>query len=106
MQLRRDRPRITEAHQLYLKGRFFWNKRTGDDLKKSIDYFNQAIATDPKYALAYVGLPTLTLCCRPMAAVVREIAIPKAKAAAKKALALDDTLAEAHASLGKVLCDL
>ena len=44
------------AHKLYLKGRFFWNKRTGNDLKKSIDYFNQAIAIDPKYALAYSGL--------------------------------------------------
>src|SRR5437868_9645575 len=46
----------TEAHQLYLKGRFFWNKRTGNDLKKSIDYFNQAIATDANYALAYAGV--------------------------------------------------
>src|SRR5947207_10625535 len=45
----------SEAHQLYLKGRFFWNKRTGSDLKKSIDYFEQAIAMDPNYALAYVG---------------------------------------------------
>src|SRR5437762_13813944 len=46
----------TEAHQLYLKGRFFWNKRTGNDLKKSIDYFEQAIAADPNYALAYAGI--------------------------------------------------
>ena len=46
----------TEAHQLYLKGRFFWNKRTGNDLKKSIDYFQQAIAADPNYALAYAGV--------------------------------------------------
>ena len=46
----------SEAHQLYLKGRFFWNKRTGNDLKKSIDYFNQAIAADPNYALAYAGV--------------------------------------------------
>src|SRR5438094_6683359 len=46
----------TEAHQLYLKGRFFWNKRTGNDLKKSIDYFEQAIAADPNYALAYAGV--------------------------------------------------
>src|SRR5437764_2551005 len=45
-----------EAHQLYLKGRFFWNKRTGNDLKKSIDYFEQAIAADPTYALAYAGV--------------------------------------------------
>src|SRR5947199_1978775 len=46
----------SEAHQLYLKGRFFWNKRTGNDLKKSIDYFQQAIAADPNYALAYAGV--------------------------------------------------
>src|SRR2546428_2141547 len=46
----------SEAYELYLKGRFFWNKRTGDDLRKSIDYFNQAVAKDPNYALAYVGL--------------------------------------------------
>src|ERR1700736_6755918 len=46
----------TEAHQLYLKGRFFWNKRTGNDLKKSIDYFQQASAADPNYALAYAGV--------------------------------------------------
>ena len=46
----------TEAHQLYLKGRFFWNKRTGNDLKKSIDYFQRAIVADPNYALAYAGV--------------------------------------------------
>src|SRR5207245_10244444 len=46
----------TEAYELYLKGRFFWNKRTGADLKRAIDYFNQAIAKDPNYALAYAGL--------------------------------------------------
>src|SRR5207248_2494210 len=45
-----------EAYELYLKGRFFWNKRTGIDLRKAIDYFNQAVAKDPNYALAYVGL--------------------------------------------------
>jgi TolB-like protein/Flp pilus assembly protein TadD len=89
----------SEAHQLYLKGRFFWNKRTGNDLKKSIDYFNQAIEADPNYALAYAGvadayvlLPTYT------AGTPRE-SYPKAEAAAKKALELDDKLAEAHTSL-------
>src|SRR5262249_518495 len=46
----------TEAYQAYLKGRYYWNKRNGDDLKKAIDYFNQAIAKDPSYALAYAGL--------------------------------------------------
>src|SRR5207244_10481655 len=46
----------TEAYELYLKGRFFWNKRTGTDLRKAIDYFDQAISQDPNYALAYSGL--------------------------------------------------
>jgi len=89
----------TEAHQLYLKGRFFWNKRTGNDLKKSLDYFQQAIAADPNYALAYAGvadgyvwLPGYTVC-------TPQNCYPKAMAAAKKALELDDTLAEAHTTL-------
>jgi TolB-like protein/Flp pilus assembly protein TadD len=89
----------TEAHQLYLKGRFFWNKRTGSDLKKSIDYFEQAIAADPNYALAYAGvadgyvwLPGYTVC-------TPRDCYPRATAAAKRALELDGTLAEARTSL-------
>ncbi len=98
----------TEAHQLYLKGRFFWNKRTGENLKKAADYFNQAIAADPKYALAYVGLADAYVLMPFYSAGAPRDCYPKAKAAAKKALELDDTLAEAHASLGYVLhvCDL
>ena len=53
-----------EAHELYLKGRFFWNKRTADDLRKSIDYFNQAIEKDPNYAQAYAGLAQAWNCSR------------------------------------------
>jgi TolB-like protein/tetratricopeptide (TPR) repeat protein len=89
----------TEAHQLYLKGRFFWNKRTGSDLKKSIDYFNQAIAADPKYALAYAGVADAYVLLPGYTAGTPRDCYPKAKAAAKKALELDDTLAEAHTSL-------
>jgi TolB-like protein/Flp pilus assembly protein TadD len=89
----------TEAHQLYLKGRFFWNKRTGNDLKKSIDYFQQAIAADPNYALAYAGVADAYVFLPGYTAGAPGDYYPKAMAAAKKALELDDTLAEAHTTL-------
>jgi len=89
-----------EAYELYLKGRFFWNKRTGTDLRKAIDYFNQAIAKDPNYALAYVGLADSYLLLSSYAAVSPGESLPPARSALKKALELDDSLAEAHASFG------
>ena len=89
-----------EAYELYLKGRFFWNKRTGVDLRKAIDYFNQAIAKDPNYALAYVGLADSYLLLPNYGSTSSKEALPPARAATKKALELDDSLAEAHASLG------
>jgi TolB-like protein/Tfp pilus assembly protein PilF len=89
----------TEAHQLYLKGRFFWNKRTGNDLKKSLDYFQQAIAIDPNYALAYAGVADAYVHLPGYTAGAPRDYYPKAMAAAKKALELDDTLAEAHTTL-------
>lgn len=93
----------TEAHQLYLKGRFFWNKRTGNDLKKSIEYFQQAIAADPNYALAYAGLADAYVFLPGYTAGTPQEFYPKAKAAAQKALGLDDTLAEAHTTLALAL---
>jgi TolB-like protein/Flp pilus assembly protein TadD len=93
-----------EAYELYLKGRFFWNKRTGADLRKSIEYFDQAINKDPGYALAYAGLADSYLLLPNYGAVSPKDSIPKASAAAKKALELDDSLAEAHASLGLLAC--
>jgi TolB-like protein/Tfp pilus assembly protein PilF len=93
-----------EAYELYLKGRFFWNKRTGTDLRKSIEYFDQAIAKDPGYALAYAGLADSYLLLPNYAAVSPTESIPQARAAAKKALELDDSLAEAHASFGLLAC--
>ena len=93
----------SEAHQLYLKGRFFWNKRTGNDLKKSIDYFQQAIAADPNYALAYAGVADAYVFLPGYTAGSPQDCYPKAKAAAKKALELDDTLAEAHTTLAIAL---
>ena len=94
----------TEAHQLYLKGRYFWNKRTGNDLKKSLDYFQQAIAADPTYALAYAGIADAYALLPAFEAGTPRECYPRAKAAAKKALDLDDALAEAHTSLANALC--
>ena len=92
----------SEAYQLYLKGRFYWNKRTPADIQKAVPFFQQAIEKDSKYALAYSGLAdAYTL----IPVYTRESAreyMPKAKEAALKALTLDDKLAEAHASLGQI----
>jgi TolB-like protein/Tfp pilus assembly protein PilF len=88
-----------EAYELYLKGRFFWNKRTAADLRKAIEYFNQALDKDPSYALAYAGLTDAYLVLSQYGAASPADSFPQAKAAAKKAIDLDDTLAEAHTSL-------
>jgi TolB-like protein/Tfp pilus assembly protein PilF len=91
-----------EAYELYLKGRFFWNKRTGDDLRKSIEYLKQAIAKDPGYALAYAALADSYGLLRFYGGASPAESVVLAQAAAKKALELDDSLAEAHASLGLI----
>jgi len=96
--------RNTEAYQLYLKGRYFWNKRTGPDLQKAIDYFKQAIEKDPSYALAYVGLGDSYILLSGFGAAPPQNSFPLAEAAAKKALEIDDNLAEAHTTLGFILC--
>jgi TolB-like protein/Tfp pilus assembly protein PilF len=90
----------TEAYALYLKANYFWNKRTGADLRKAIDYFNQAIAKDPGYALAYVGLADSYLLLSNYGAAAPRDSFPQAKVAVKKALELDNNLTEAHACLG------
>jgi len=89
----------TEAYQLYVKGRYFWNKYTDEGWTKSIEYFNQAIELDPTYALAWAGVADSYYQLSSLVLLPAE-AIPKARAAATRALALDDNLAEAHASLG------
>jgi TolB-like protein/Tfp pilus assembly protein PilF len=89
----------TEAYELYLKGRFFWNKRTGADLRTAIEYFNQALGKDPSYALAYAGLADSYGLLHVFGAASPADSFPQAKAAAKRALELDDKLAEAHTSL-------
>jgi serine/threonine protein kinase len=90
-------PDNTEAYQLYLKGRYYWNKRTVESLAKASDYFQQAIQKDPSYALAYVGLADAYLVS---SVLPGKEASAKANEAALKALAIDSSLAEAHASLG------
>jgi serine/threonine-protein kinase len=94
-----------EAYNLYLKGRFFWNKRTGEDMKKSVKYFEQAIEKDPTYALALAGLADSYITLAQWAFLPPKEAYPKAKAAAIKALEIDDLLAEAHNSIATVKSD-
>jgi TolB-like protein/Flp pilus assembly protein TadD len=89
----------SEAHDLYLQGRFFWNKRTAADLRKSIDCFNQAIAKDPNYALAYAGLAQTWSILAAHNGGAPVDCYPQADAAAGKALALDNTLSDAVAAL-------
>src|SRR5438128_93809 len=89
-----------EAYNLYLKGRFFWNKFDEEGLRKAIDYFNQAIAIDPDYALAYTGLANAYNVQGAIGFVPPAQTWQKAKAAAEKAIALDDTLAPSHQALG------
>ncbi len=91
-----------EAYQLYLKGRYQWNKRSREGLKSCIAFFQQAIEKDPNYALAYTGLADAFGILSFYAALSPTDAMPKAKAAAMRALEIDDTLAEAHASLAFV----
>jgi tetratricopeptide (TPR) repeat protein len=88
-----------EAYQLYVKGRYYWNKRTNADIKSAISYFNQAIEKDPAYALAYSGLADAYGTLSNYGGDPNDV-IPKADAAAEKALELDPTLAHPHAVLG------
>jgi serine/threonine-protein kinase len=100
--LSRPRTQNAEAYQCYLKGRHHWNKRTAEGLKKSIKLFEQAIDIDPTYALAYTGVADAYLNLGGWGHVAFREAYPRAKAAALRALAIDETLAEAHVSLAMV----
>ena len=92
-----------EAYDLYLRGRYFWAKRTFDGFQQAADYFQQAIAKDPNYARAYAGLAdTYALMCS-WNMVAKDEFVPKARAAALKALQIDDTQAEAHTSLALIV---
>jgi DNA-binding winged helix-turn-helix (wHTH) protein/Tfp pilus assembly protein PilF len=92
-----------EAEQFYLKGRFYWEKRTPDGLNKALDYFTQAIVRDPNYSPAYVGLADCYNLLREYTAMPASEAYPRALAAAQKAVELDDQSSEAHASLAFAL---
>ena len=91
-----------EAYQLYLKGRYWWQKRTPEGLNKGIEYFQQAVAIDPNYALAFDGMADCYISLAGFGTVSPKEAYPRAKEAALKALEIDGTLAEAHASLGSI----
>ena len=88
-----------DAYQLYLIGRYHWDKFTPPDIRKAIGFFQQAIDLDPNYALAYFGLAQANLSLAFSADVPSKDCLPQAKAAAMKALEIDESLAEAHASL-------
>ncbi len=92
-----------EAYQLYLKGRFFWNKRTQEALKQSIGYFQQAIEKDPTYAAAYAGISDCNTVFVVRHGMSSKKGLPKARAAAMRALEIDNTLGEAHTSLAHAM---
>jgi len=102
--LARPRPVDPTAHEAYLKGRYHWARATEESVRRSIEYFAEAVAKDPRYAPAYAGLSdAYNQLANPILEIVPQgEIIPKAKAAATKALELDDSLAEAHISLGRI----
>lgn len=101
MRLTKHYTKNAEAYRLYVNGRFYWEQRTGEGLKRAIEYFEQAIGKDPNYALAYAGLADSYALLGVFHLPPRE-AFPKAKEAALNALRIDDHLAEAHAALGHI----
>jgi DNA-binding winged helix-turn-helix (wHTH) protein/TolB-like protein/Flp pilus assembly protein TadD len=91
-----------EAHELYLRGRYFWSTRTGDGLRRSIDYLQQATTKDPEYARAYAGLADSYVLLATYGVESPQKAYPASRGAALNALRLDNSLAEAHAALGMI----
>jgi TolB-like protein len=99
-QLSKQHTKSAAAYQLYLKGRYFWNKRTAEGLRKGVEYFHKAIEIDPDYALAYAGLADSYLLGSSQQPPKE--AMPKAKAAVTRAIEIDDNLSEAHTSLARI----
>ena len=95
-----------DAYQFYLRGRYYWNKRTAENLTKAMEQFQQAVDKDPNFALAYVGLGDSHVLLENYAGTPASETLPKAKAFAERALQLDDSLAEAHTSLGYIYNNL
>jgi len=102
-QLSRSQTENAEAHRLYLKGRYFWNKRSEEGFRNAISYFQRAIEEDPAYALAYAGLADSYHTLAAFGIAAPHDVYPKAKAAVSRALEIDSTLAEAHVSLASIL---
>ncbi len=100
--LTRNRTVIPEAYEAYLRGRFFWNKRTENGFRKSIEYYDTAIARDPTFAQAYAGLADAYVLLGGYGFEPQSIIMPKAKAAALKALTIDSRLADAYTSLAMI----
>jgi TolB-like protein/DNA-binding winged helix-turn-helix (wHTH) protein/Tfp pilus assembly protein PilF len=96
-------PNAFETYDLYLRGRYFWNKRTAPDFQRAAEYFQQAIAKDPNYARAYAGLADSYALMSSYNFVPQNEFMPKARAAALRALQIDDSLAEAHTSLALIV---
>jgi TolB-like protein/DNA-binding winged helix-turn-helix (wHTH) protein/Tfp pilus assembly protein PilF len=95
-------PEAYEAYDLYLKGRYYWNKRTTQGFQQAIEYFQQAVAKDPSYARAYAGLADSYALLSGYSLAPQKAFMPKARAAAQRAVELDDRLAEAHTSLALI----
>jgi TolB-like protein/DNA-binding winged helix-turn-helix (wHTH) protein/Tfp pilus assembly protein PilF len=96
-------PQNYDAYDLYLKGQYFWNKRTAEGFQRAIDYYQQAIAKDPSYARAYAGLADSYALLAPYSAASPIEYMPKARAAALRALELDKDLPEAHTALALIV---
>jgi Tfp pilus assembly protein PilF len=92
-----------EAYRFYLQGRFYWNKREEKEFRKAVDYFNQAIALDPNYALAYAGLADSYALLSGFGFMLPAEAVPKAREFAGRAMAIDDSMAEPHTTLAYVM---
>ena len=101
--LAKDYTENTEALQMYLRGKFHWNKRTRNDLLKSVEYFHQAVEKDPSYALAWAGLAEAYILLPQYAGESPHVGYPKGKAAALRAMELDNSLAEPHAVLATIM---
>ncbi len=101
-QLEKRETTNAEAYQAYLRGRYYWNQRTADGIRKATQEFQQAIQHDPNYALAYVGLADSFILLEAYAGVPSAENLPKARAAVDRALQIDESLAEAHTSLAEI----
>lgn len=97
--MRKHYTQNAEAYQAYLQGRYFWNKRNAEGFKKGLDYFQRAIEIDPNYAPAYAGLADCYIRLNEYGVPMAQESVPRARVAVQKALAIDDDLAEAHATL-------